>query len=105
MSRRLVLRLLLAGCLLAMLSGTSLAETGIAPAKMRLCGHVDGTVVISVDRGTVPCATARKVARRYLNQQQNHPLGYTCRRYTIDVAAGFYAKCRKGANVVHITPE
>lgn len=77
------------------------ATTGAVP-RPTLCGHVQGTVAIAAHQ--VACPRARGVAEDYLHGHKN-PDGFRCRRYNVDVAAGWWAKCTRHTAYVQITPE
>lgn len=73
-----------------------------ATQRPAFCGHIQGTVAVGARQ--VTCSRARRVANDYLDGHKN-PLGFRCRRYKVDAAAGWYAKCTRHATYVQITPE
>jgi hypothetical protein len=84
----------------------AVSESGSAGASsyLKQCGHVDGTVAVTVKAGTVSCKTARSVAKDYDNGNKN-PLGFHCKRHAVNAGAGYYAVCKKGGKSVQVTPE
>jgi L-fucose isomerase-like protein len=84
----------------------AVAESGSAgaSASLKQCGHVDGTVAVTVLKGTVSCKTARAVAKAY-DKQHTIPSGFTCKRHKVNAGAGYYAVCKKGTKSIQVTPE
>lgn len=76
-----------------------------ASSKYKQCGHVDGTVAVTVTKGTVSCKTARAVARAW-DRRTTVPDGYHCRTHRVNAGSGHYGVCKKGTTkAVVVTPE
>jgi hypothetical protein len=90
-------------------SAAALAAGGVeiagAHPSFKQCGHVDGTIAVTVTKGDVSCKTARAVAKAWANRT-TPPSGFHCRTYSSHAGSGHYGICRKGTTkIVHITPE
>ncbi len=76
-----------------------------ASSNVKQCGHVDGTVAVTVTRGNVSCRTARVVARAW-DSKKPVPDGYRCKTHRVNAGSGRYGVCRKGTTKsVTVTPE
>jgi hypothetical protein len=82
--------------------GLMVPATSSATQRIVVCGHVQGTVAVSTHGLT--CSAARRIANDYLGGKKN-PAGFRCRRYKVDAAAGWQAKCTRRATYVQIVPE
>jgi hypothetical protein len=85
-----------------------LAVSGSGPAGasplLKQCGHVDGTVAVTVTKGSVSCATARAVAKAW-DKQHKPPSGFTCKTHKSDAGSGHFGVCKKGSTSIEATPE
>jgi hypothetical protein len=76
-----------------------------AHPSFKQCGHIAGTIAVTVTKGDVSCRTARAVAKAWANRT-TPPSGFHCKTYSSHVASGHYGICKKGTTkIVHITPE
>lgn len=76
-----------------------------ASAKLVQCGHVDGTVAVTVTKGNVSCKTARAVARAW-DRKTSVPDGFHCKTHRIEAGSGRFGVCKKGTTKsVTVTPE
>ena len=83
--------------------GTGASATAKTFRGLTLGGHVDGTVAVTEKHTT--CHLAREVAAGYIASSHGSH-GFTCRRHSIQAAAGFYATCTASDHrFVQITPE
>lgn len=96
-------RTLAAACCAAALA-TAWLVVGSSEARVKrtLCGHVQRTVAVSAHH--IACKPARKVALTYL-RGLNDPYGFSCHRYKVNAAAGWWVRCTRGSRLVQITPE
>jgi hypothetical protein len=90
---------------------TALAFAGVqvsgasASAQITQCGHVDGTVAVTVTKGRVSCRTARAVARAW-DRKTPVPDGFHCKTHRSDAGSGRFGVCKKGTEKsVTATPE
>jgi hypothetical protein len=77
------------------------AGAGAGP-RPTVCGHIQETVAVTAHE--VSCKPARKIASAYLNGRKK-PDGFSCRKYKVNAAAGWWAKCTRGSSYVQIIPE
>ncbi len=83
--------------------GASAAGPSASAARLRDCGALHNSFIAIVSRD-VRCSTARTVGRRYMNGRRR-PLGFRCRRFSVQAAAGWQARCTRGGQLVRIIPE
>jgi hypothetical protein len=73
-------------------------------SRYKQCGHVDGTVAVSV-KGNVSCKTARAVAKAY-DKGHNNTFGFHCKTHASNAGSGHYGVCKKGTEKrIVVTPE
>ena len=94
--------LITASCGTVAAAALVLAPGSEARIRQTFCGHVRKTVAVSAHE--LACKPARKVAITYLDGTRD-PYGFSCRRYKVSVAAGWWAKCTRGNKFVQVTPE
>jgi len=76
-----------------------------ASSKLKQCGHVDGTVAVTVTKGNVSCTTARAVGRAW-DRKTAVPDGYVCKTHHVEAGSGRFGVCKKGTTKsVTVTPE
>ena len=76
-----------------------------ASSKYKQCGHVDGTVAVTVTKGNISCSTARAVAKAW-DKTKTVPDGFHCTTHMSNAGSGHYGVCKKGATeTVVATPE
>jgi hypothetical protein len=92
-------------------SVTAVAAGGVgvgaasASSKLKQCGHVDGTVGVTVTKGNVSCKTARAVGRAW-DRKTTVPDGFHCKTHRIQAGSGRYGVCKKGTkDSVTVNPE
>lgn len=101
-SRRFLI--IVAGVIAVAAGGLEVDGAGAA-SKIKQCGHVDGTVAVTVTKGNVSCKAARAVARAW-DRKTTVPDGYHCKTHRINVGSGRYGVCKKGTmKSVTVTPE
>lgn len=74
-SRRFLI--VVAGVIAVAAGGAEVDGAGAA-SKIKQCGHVDGTVAVTVTKGNVTCKTARAVGRAW-DRRTTVPNGYHSR--------------------------
>lgn len=99
-SRRFLIAAASAAAVVA--GGTEIAG---ASTSYKQCGHVDGTVAVTVLKGNVSCKTARAVANAWANKK-TVPSGFHCKTKTSNAGSGHYGVCTKGTTKkIQATPE
>jgi hypothetical protein len=94
---------LTAACCAAAVAATLILPAGAGAGQRPIsCGYVQETVAVSAHQ--VSCRPARKIANAYLSGSKK-PEGFSCRKYKVNAAAGWWAKCTRGSTYVQITPE
>lgn len=76
---------------------------GSTAAYYKECGHPQ--TFIGVLAHDLACHKALAVARLYLTDNNNRPLGFYCKRVNVNAAAGYYTHCTKRPTAVNIVPE
>jgi hypothetical protein len=99
-------RFLMAAAGAAAIAAGATGVTGAsASGSVKQCGHVDGTVAVTVTKGIVSCTTARAVARAW-DRKTAVPSGFHCRTRTSNAGSGHFGVCKKGTTkTVVATPE
>lgn len=93
-----------AGVIAVAVGGVEVSGASASP-NHKQCGHVDGTVAVTVTKGNVSCKTARAVARAW-DKRTTAPDGYHCRTHRVNAGSGHYGVCKKGSTKsVAVTPE
>jgi hypothetical protein len=101
-SRRFVL---IAAGVIALACGGVEVGSASASSKIKQCGHVDGTVAVTVTKGNVSCKTARAVGRAW-DRNTTVPDGFRCRTHRVQAGSGRYGVCKKGSSKsVTVNPE
>jgi hypothetical protein len=94
-----------AGVIAIAAGGVEATGATASSSKLKQCGHVDGTVAVTVTHGTVSCKTARAVAKAW-DRKKTIPDGYRCKTHRVNAGSGHYGVCKKGAGkTVQVTPE
>jgi hypothetical protein len=97
--------LIVAASVIAVAAGGVGVSVASASSKHKQCGHVSGTVAVTVTKGNVSCKTARAVARAWANST-TVPNGYHCKTHRVNAGSGHYGVCKKGTSKsVTVTPE
>jgi hypothetical protein len=97
--------LIAAASVIAVAAGGAGATGAAASPSFRQCGHVDGTVAVTVTKGNVSCSTARAVAKAW-DKMKTVPHGFHCTTHSSNAGSGHYGVCKKGTGKkVVATPE
>jgi hypothetical protein len=97
--------LIVAAGVIAIAVGGVEAGGATASSKLKQCGHVDGTVAVTVTKGRVSCKTARAVAKAW-DRNTNVPNGFHCKTHRSNAGSGHFGVCKKGTKKsVTVTPE
>ncbi len=97
--------LIVAAGVIAVAAGGVEAGGASASSRIKQCGHVDGTVAVTVTKGNVSCSTARAVARAW-DRKTSVPDGYRCKTHHVMAGSGRFGVCTKGTGKsVTVTPE
>ncbi len=76
-----------------------------AASGFKECGHVYGTVGVTVTKGHVSCKTARAVANAWA-MEKRIPDGFHCKTHRSNAGSGHYGVCTKGkTESLQATPE
>jgi isocitrate lyase len=99
-------RLLIAAATVIAVAAGGAGVTGAdASSNYKRCGHVDGTVAVTVTKGNVSCSTARAVAKAW-DKTKTVPNGFHCKTHSSNAGSGHYGVCKKGTTkTVVATPE
>jgi isocitrate lyase len=99
-------RLLIAAAAVIAVAAGGAGVTGAdASSNYKQCGHVDGTVAVTVTKGNVSCSTARAVAKAW-DKKKTVPNGFHCKTRSSNAGSGHYGVCKKGTTkTVVVTPE
>jgi hypothetical protein len=92
-----------AGVVAVAAGGAGATGAGASP-DLKQCGHVAGTVAVTVVKGNVSCTTARAVAKAWANGK-TVPSGFHCKTKTSNAGSGHYGVCTKGTKKIQATPE
>ena len=97
--------LIAAAGVIAVAGGGAGITAADASSKVKQCGHVDGTVAVTVTKGNVSCRTARAVAKAW-DMKKTVPDGFRCKTHSSNAGSGHYGVCTKGTTKrVVATPE
>ncbi len=97
--------LIVAAGVIALACGGVEVTGASASSTIKQCGHVDGTVAVTVTNGRVSCKTARAVARAW-DKKTTVPDGFHCKTHRSGAGSGHFGVCKKGTKKsVTATPE
>jgi hypothetical protein len=97
--------LIVAAGVVALACGGAEVTGASASSKTKQCGHVDGTVAVTVTKGSVSCKTARAVAKAW-DKKKPVPDGFRCKTHKSNAGSGHFGVCKKGTKKsVTATPE
>jgi hypothetical protein len=97
--------LIVAAGVIAVACGGVEVSGASASSKIKQCGHVDGTVAVTVTKGKVSCKNARAVAKAWDNKK-TVPDGFHCKTHRSSAGSGHFGVCKKGTKKsVTVTPE
>jgi hypothetical protein len=97
--------LISATAVIAVAAGGAGVTGADASPNYKQCGHVDGTVAVTVTKGNVSCSNARAVAKAW-DKKKTVPHGFHCTTHSSNAGSGHYGVCKKGTTKrVVVTPE